>query len=66
MRLVALTVAASAIRVVGVVETGEPLIMARAGTELLRRQNKHYCSKWTRNIFQWEMSQAHYVNPKSI
>ena len=63
--LLVLTVATGAISVVGVLKTSEPLILAQsaksavpaAGSLLLQIE---------RNIFQREMFEAHYVNPKSI
>ena len=63
--LLALTVAAGAISVVGVLKTSEPLTMAQSAesaapaTDLMLQQME-------RNISLREMLQAHYVNPKSI
>ena len=63
--LLALTVVAGAISVAGALKTNEPLVLARSvegdtpATDLMLQQME-------RNIFQREMLQAHYVNPKSI
>ena len=65
MRLVALTVATSAIRVVGVVETGEPLIMARSARSPAPTEQT-LLQQMDQNIFQREMLQAHYVNSRSL
>jgi hypothetical protein len=63
--LLALTVAAGAISVVGALKAIEPVVLTQSvesdtpATDLMLQQME-------RNIFQREMLQAHYVNPKSI
>ena len=63
--LLALTVAAGAISVAGVLKTSEPLIMAQSAERAAPAADS-LLLQIERNIFQREMSQAHYVNPKSI
>ena len=63
--LLALTVAAGAISVVGALKANKPLVLAQSAesaaptTDLMLQQME-------RNISQREMLQAHYINPKSI
>jgi hypothetical protein len=71
--LLAFTLAAGAISVVGVLKTSETSIMAQsaasaapADVSLLHQADDSLLQQMERNIFQWEMLQAHYVNPKSI
>jgi hypothetical protein len=63
--LLALTVVVGAISVVGVLKTSEPLIMAQSAASAAPAADS-LLQQMERNIFQWEMLQAHYVNPKSI
>ena len=63
--LLALTVAAGAISVGGALKAIEPVVLTQSAdgdapaTDLMLQQMET-------NIFQREMLQAHYVNPKSI
>jgi hypothetical protein len=63
--LLVLTLAAGAISVAGVLKTSEPLIMAQSA-ESAAPAEETLLQQMERNIFQWEMLQSHYVNPKSI
>ena len=63
--LLALTLMAGAISVVGVLKTGEPLIMAQSA-ESAAPEGDFLLQQIERNIFLREMLEAHYVNPKSI
>jgi hypothetical protein len=63
--LLALTVAVGAISVVGVLKTSEPLIMTQSAERAVPAADS-LLQQMERNIFQWEMLQAPYVNPKSI
>ena len=63
--LLALTVAASAISVAGALKISSPLVLAQSvdgnipPTDFMLQQME-------RNIFQREMLEVHYVNPKGI
>jgi hypothetical protein len=65
---------AGAISVAGVLKTGEPLIMAQSAestasaalVESAAPVDDSLLQQIERNIFQREMLEAHYVNPKSI
>jgi hypothetical protein len=63
--LLALTLAAGAITVAGVLKFSEPLVMAQSA-EFAAPADDSLLQQIERNIFQREMLQAHYVNPKSI
>ena len=63
--LLALTLAAGAISVVGALKTGESLIMAQSAASSVPAADS-LLQQLERNISQREMLQAHYVNPKSI
>lgn len=63
--LLALTLAAGAISVVGALKTGESLIMAQSAASAVPAADS-LLQQLERNISQREMLQAHYVNPKSI
>ena len=63
--LLALTIAVGAIGAIGVLKTSEPLIMAQSAASAAPAADS-LLQQMERNIFQWEMLQAHYVNPKSI
>jgi hypothetical protein len=72
--LLALTVAVGAISVVGVLKTSQPLIIAQSAesavpaalAESVMPADDLLLQQIERNIFQREMLEAHYVNPKSI
>jgi hypothetical protein len=71
--LLALTLMAGAISVFGVLKTSEPLVMAQstesavpADDSLLQPPDDSFLQQIERNMFQREMLQAPYVNPKSI
>ena len=63
--LLALTLAAGAISVVGALKTGESLILAQSAASAAPAADS-LLQQIERNISQREMLQAHYVNPKSI
>jgi hypothetical protein len=63
--LLALTALAGAISVVGVLKTSEPLIMAQSAESAAPVPNS-LLQQMEWSIFQREMLQAPYVNPKSI
>ena len=63
--LLALTLAAGAISVVGALKTGESLILAQSAARAAPAADS-LLQQIERNISQREMLQAHYVNPKSI
>ena len=63
--LLALTLAAGAISVVGALKTGESLILAQSAASAALAADS-LLQQIERNISQREMLQAHYVNPKSI
>ena len=79
--LLALTLMAGAISVFGVLKTSEPLVMAQstespapaddsllqpADDSFLQPADDSFLQQIERNMFQREMLQAPYVNPKSI
>ena len=63
--LLGLTVMAGAISVAGILKISEPVVMAQSA-ESAAPADESLLQQMERNIFQWEMLQAHYVNPKSI
>ena len=63
--LLALTLAAGAISVVGALKTSQPLAMAQSAESAAPAADS-LLQQIERNISQREMLQAHYVNPKSI
>ena len=63
--LLALTVVVGAISVAGVLKFNEPLIMAQSAERAAPAADS-LLQQIERNIFQREMLEAHYVNPKSI
>ena len=66
--LLALTVAVGAIGAIGaigVLKTSEQLIMVQSAESSVPAADS-LLQQMERNFFQWEMLQAHYVNPKSI
>ncbi len=63
--LLAFTLAVGAISVVGVLKTSETLIMAESAESAAPAANS-LLQQIERYIFQREMLEAHYVNPKSI
>jgi hypothetical protein len=72
--LLALTVLAGAISVVGVLKTSQPLVMAQSAESAMPAAlaknvmpaDDLLLQQIERNMFQREMLEAHYVNPKSI
>ena len=63
--LLALTVVAGAISVVGSLKTSQPLFMAQSAASAASAAGS-LPQQIERNIFQREMLQAHYINPKSM
>ena len=63
--LLAFTLAAEAISVAGVLKTSEPLIMAQS-EESAAPADDSPLQQIERNIFQREMLEVHYANPKRL